>query len=49
MNNLLWIAGLLVIIWIVAAVTEFVVGAVLNLLWIVALILIAIWVVRKIF
>ena len=49
MNNLLWIAGLLVIIWIIANVTGFLVGAILNLLWIVALIMVAVWVVRKVF
>ena len=38
-NNLLWIAGLLLVRWVVAALTKFVVGAVLHLLWIVALLL----------
>lgn len=49
MNNLLWIAGLLVVLWVLAAVTKFVVGAVLHLLWVAALILIAVWAFKKIF
>lgn len=48
-NNLLWIAGLLLVLWLVAAVTKFVVGAVLHLLWIVALVLLVMWAFRKIF
>ena len=49
LNNLLWIAGLLLVLWIVAAVTKFVVGALLHLLWIVALLLLVVWAYRKIF
>lgn len=48
-NNLLWIAGLLLVLWVVAAVTKFVVGAVLHLLWIVALVLLVMWAFKKIF
>lgn len=49
MNNLLWIAAVLIVIWIVAAFTKAVAGALLNLLWIVALILLVVWAIRKIF
>lgn len=49
MNNLLWIAILLIILWVIASVTKFVVGAVLHLLWVLALVLLVIWVIRKIF
>ena len=48
-NNLLWIAGLLLVLWVIAAVTKFVVGALLHLLWIVALILLVVWSYRKFF
>lgn len=49
MNTLLWIAIALVVIWVVAKVVGAVAGFLLNLLWIAALILFAIWLVRKIF
>ena len=49
MNNLVWVAGLLLVLWVVAAVTKLVVGALLHLLWIVALVLLAVWAFRKIF
>lgn len=49
LNKLLWVAGILVVIWIIAAVTKAVVGVALNLLWIAALILLAVWAFRKIF
>ena len=49
MNNLLWIAVVLVVLWVVASVTKFVVGAALHLLWVVALVLLAVWAFRKIF
>lgn len=48
-NNLLWIAGLLLVLWVVASVTKFVVGALLHLLWIAALVLLVVWAYRKIF
>ena len=48
-NNLLWIAGVLLALWIVAAVTKVVVGALLHLLWIGALILLVVWAFRRIF
>jgi hypothetical protein len=49
LNNLLWVAGLLILLWVVAAVTKFVVGAVLHLFWILALVLLAVWAFRKFF
>ena len=48
-NNLLWIAVVLLVIWVIAAFTKFVAGALLNLLWVAALILLAVWAFRKIF
>lgn len=48
-NNLLWIAVLLIVIWVIASVTKFVAGALLNLLWVVALIVLAVWAIRKFF
>jgi hypothetical protein len=47
LNYLLAIAAVLVVIWIVASVTRFIVGAMLHLLLIVAVVLIAIWAIRK--
>jgi hypothetical protein len=49
MNNLVWIALLLIIIWIIASVTRVVVGALLHVLWVLAIILLIIWVIRKFF
>ena len=48
MRALLPIAILLVVVWIVARVVGFVAGALLHLLWIVALILLAIWVFNRV-
>jgi hypothetical protein len=48
MHSLLWIAILLVVVWVVAKVVGFVAGALLNLLWIVALVLLAIWLFQRI-
>jgi hypothetical protein len=44
MRALLYIAILLVVLWVVARVVGFVAGAMLNILWIVALVLFAIWI-----
>lgn len=49
MNNLLYLAILLIVIWVIARVVGFVAGALLHLLWIVALILLIVWIVRKVF
>ena len=43
MRALLGIAILLIVIWAVARIVGFVAGALLNVLWIVALILFVIW------
>ena len=44
---LAYIAVALLLIWILGEALGFVVGAVFNLLWIVALVLLAIWIVQK--
>jgi hypothetical protein len=43
MHFLLWIAILLFVLWIAARVIGFVAGVALNLLWIVALVLLVMW------
>ncbi|MGI9180449.1 MAG: hypothetical protein ACR2H9_08120 [Longimicrobiaceae bacterium] len=43
MRALLPIAILLVVLWVIARVVGFVAGAMLNLLWIIALVLLVIW------
>jgi|GEM_PF-2005400 len=43
MRSLIYIAVLLVIIWVVARVIAGVASAMLNILWIVALIMLVIW------
>ncbi len=47
MNSLLWLAGVFVLIWIVAVVLMKVTGFFLHLLWIAAIVLFVIWLVRK--
>lgn len=49
MDKVLWIAVALLIIWVIASVTKAVVGFALHVLWIVAVILFIVWLVRKIF
>ena len=49
LNTLLWIAILLIVVWVIASVTKFVAGALLHLLWVVALVLLAVWLFRKFF
>ncbi|HEX6926598.1 MAG TPA: hypothetical protein VF167_14345 [Longimicrobiaceae bacterium] len=49
MNSLLWFAIVLLVLWLLAAVTKVVVGALLHLLWIVALVLLVVWAYRKLF
>jgi hypothetical protein len=49
LNNLLWLAGVLLVLWVVVEVTGFVVGALLNLFWIAALVALAVWAYRRIF
>ncbi|MFL6530178.1 MAG: DUF5670 family protein [Chthoniobacterales bacterium] len=47
MNSLIWIAILLVIIWVVALVVLKITGAILHLLLIVAVVLFVVWLIRK--
>lgn len=47
MNWLLWVAVALVVLWILAEVLGWVLGALLHLLWIGALVLFALWLFRK--
>ena len=47
MNSLIWIAVLLVIIWVVARVFLAVTSALLHVIWIIAIIALIIWAVRK--
>lgn len=49
MNSLLWFAIVLLVLWLLAALTKVVVGALLHLLWIVALVLLVVWAYRKLF
>lgn len=49
MNNLLYIAIILIVIFVVASVTKFVAGALLHLLWVLAIIFLVVWAVKKIF
>lgn len=48
MNWLLTLAIILVILWILAEVLGWVIGAALHLLWIAALVLLAVWLFRKV-
>lgn len=48
MNWLLTLAIILVILWILAEVLGWVIGVALNLLWIAALVLLAVWLFRKV-
>jgi len=47
MNNLVWIAIALVVVWVLASVTKFVVGAALHLFWVLAVVLLVVWAFRK--
>lgn len=47
MNALLWIATALIVLWLLAEVLGFVIGAALHLLWIAALGLLALWLFQK--
>jgi hypothetical protein len=48
MNTFLWLALLLIVVWLLARVFLAVTGAMLHLLWIVGIILLIVWAVRKI-
>jgi hypothetical protein len=43
MRHLIWIALLLVIIWVIARVVAGIAGALLNILWIIAIIVFVVW------
>jgi hypothetical protein len=43
MRHLIWIAILLAVVWVIARLIAGIAGALLNLLWIVAIIVFAIW------
>jgi len=43
MRHLIWIALLLVIIWVIARVIAGIAGALLNILWIIAIIVFVVW------
>ncbi len=47
MNSLIWIAVVLVVIWIVARVFLAVTSALLHVIWIIAIVAAIIWLVRK--
>jgi uncharacterized membrane protein required for colicin V production len=47
MNWLLWAAIILVVLWVLAEVLGWVLGALLHLLWIGAIILFVLWLVGK--
>ena len=47
MNWLLTLAIVLVVLWIAAEVLGFVVGAALHLLWIAAIVMFVVWLVRR--
>jgi hypothetical protein len=47
-HSLLWIAVLLIVIWVIARLTLAVTSLALHILWIVAVIMIIIWLIRLI-
>lgn len=48
MNWLIWLAVVLVVLWVLAQALGWVLGAALHLLWIVALVLFAVWLFQKV-
>ncbi|MBW3553182.1 MAG: hypothetical protein KY466_06720 [Gemmatimonadetes bacterium] len=48
MNWLLTLAIILVVLWVLAEVLGWVIGAALNLLWIAALVLLAVWLFNRV-
>jgi len=48
MNSFLWLAVVLVVIWIVARIFLAVTSVALHLLWVAGIILLVIWVIKKI-
>ena len=49
MDKFLWIAVVLIVIWLIASVTKRVAGTLLHLLWIAAVIFLIVWLVKKVF
>lgn len=47
-RSLLWLAGVLVVLWIAARVIGFLAGAALHLLWIGAIVLGVLWLISKV-
>ena len=47
-STLLVLAGLLIVIWVIASVTRFLVGVALNLLLLAAVILVIVWAIRRV-
>lgn len=43
MRHLIWLALLLVVIWVIARVIAGIAGALLNILWIIAIIVFVVW------
>lgn len=48
MNKLLWLAALAIGAWLVLRVLGFVAAMLFKFLWVVALVLVAVWLVRKV-
>ncbi|HEX8280674.1 MAG TPA: hypothetical protein VF551_04810 [Chthoniobacterales bacterium] len=48
MNSLVWLAVVLVVVWIVARIFLAVTSALLHLLWIAAIVFFVIWIFRKV-
>lgn len=47
MRTLLWIAVLLVVVWVIARLIAGIASVLLNLLWIAALVLLVVWLIGK--
>lgn len=47
MNSVLTLAVILIVIWIIASITKFIAGALLNLLLLAAVVLLLVWAVRR--
>jgi hypothetical protein len=47
-NSLLYLAILLVVLWIVARIVGFVAGVMLNLLFAIAIVLVIVWLFRRV-
>ena len=47
MNSVLTLAIILIIVWVIASVTKFIAGALLNLLLLAAVVLLIVWALRR--